>query len=148
MLRGLLGRQPESGSQRGALNGGHLADAPAHGPEKLVQPGKRQARFRLDASGREHQHAPLPRGPRGVRQKPGLADTRFAPKHQRLAMNRDLIQQRPQDVPLLVATQQGRSFIASSGNHDLVILSPRNAQTARRRPAKPITLRIDVASTL
>ena len=58
-----------------------------------MQPSERETRFRLDASGREHRHAPLPRSPRGVRQQPGLANTRFAAKHQRLATNRNLVQQ-------------------------------------------------------
>ena len=39
MLRGQFGRQPESGIERGALNGRQLGGAPALGPEQLVQSG-------------------------------------------------------------------------------------------------------------
>ena len=93
VLGGDFGRQAERGVERGALNRGELGGAPAHGSKQLVQPSKREMRFGLHAGGREHQHAPLPRRPRGVSQKPRLADTRIAAKHQRLAMNRDLVQQ-------------------------------------------------------
>ena len=93
VLRGRFVRQAEGGVERGALNRGQLRHAPAHGTQQLMQPGKWEMRFGLDASGREHRHAALPRSPRSVRQKPRLADTRLAAKHQRLAMNRDLVQQ-------------------------------------------------------
>jgi hypothetical protein len=41
VLRGHFGRQAESGIERGALNGGQLSGAPAHGSKQLVQPSER-----------------------------------------------------------------------------------------------------------
>lgn len=97
-------RQAESGIERGALNGWQLGYTRAHGPQQLMQSGKRQMRLGLHASGGEHRNAPLPRSPRGGRQQPRLADTRLAAKHERLAARRDFIQDRPQETLFLVAT--------------------------------------------
>jgi hypothetical protein len=58
-----------------------------------MQAGKWEIRFGLNARRREHRHAPLPRSPRSVRQEPRLAYTGLTAKHQRLAVNRDVVQQ-------------------------------------------------------
>jgi hypothetical protein len=58
-----------------------------------MQPGKREMRLRLHASGGQNRHAPRPRSACGGRQESRLADARVAPEHERLATRGDLVQQ-------------------------------------------------------
>ena len=139
MLRRVLPCQSERRVERRALNRGQLGHAPAHRAKELMQPGKGKIRFRLDARRREHRHAPFPRRPGNLGQQPRLAHTGPAANHQRLTVSRDLAQDCPQKGPLLVATQQGSSFIARGEEHGVLILSrrtlggrPREAALQRR----------------
>ena len=69
-----------------------------------MQPGEREMGLGLHPSGAERGHTPLPRDSCNVRYQPRLADTRRAAKDQRLPARRDLIQHRPQQTLLPLAT--------------------------------------------
>ncbi len=107
-------RQTEGGVKGGALDGGQFRSAATHWTEELVQAGKWEIRFGLDTRGREHRHAPLPRRPGRVCQEPGLSHTWLTVQHQGLTTDRHAVQQRPEEALLLVAPQQGRTFISAA----------------------------------
>ena len=84
VLRRRAARQSERGVERIPLDRRQLDCTLAYGPEQLMQPGKRQMRFRLHARRSEHRHPAVARRLRSERQQPRLADARLSAKHQRL----------------------------------------------------------------
>ena len=92
VLRRHLSRQSERGVERVPLDRRQLDYPLTHRPEQLMQPGKRQVRFALHASGPEHRHPALARCARRDRQQPRLADARLTAKHQRLPAVANLVQ--------------------------------------------------------
>jgi hypothetical protein len=97
--------QAESGIERGALNVAEFARTIAHGPEQLVQPGKRQMRLRLHTGRREHRHAPLTGHSLGLGQQTRLADAGLAAKDERVTARGNVVQERRQETLFLEATQ-------------------------------------------
>ena len=119
--RGLV-RQAEGSIERGTLGVAQFACTIAHGPQQLMQSGKRQMSLRLHAGRSEHGHAPLTRRQLGLGEQPRLADTGLAVKHERLAADGNVVQDRRQEPLLLEPTYERRSSVMSRREHQVSIL--------------------------
>jgi hypothetical protein len=101
----MLGRgfvcQAESSIEGGALHIAEIARAPAHRPEQLMQPRKRQVSLRLHTHRRKNRHPPLARSTRRLLEQPGLAYTGLAAKDERPPARENIVQKRLQQSLLL-----------------------------------------------